>query len=336
MTIIQALVQLKTDILKWCTTNFNAKLNKNLGADHSSEFLVTDTNGEVTTVRLTANKAELDYVAGVTSSIQTQLNNKASDFSIQLYNGTGGNPKPVKFATFNYSSCDSENGIAAKISMVSGHGNGTSYVFLQDVIINVNYAGTVTVDNFKHYGAESPTYDGIIRHYGDIFWVNDTTNKVVDFYCLMGQYSRINMTPWKRLTYSSGGTVTQYTSCTVYSSGAKEWATNSNIVLAKDLPTKTSQLTNNSDFTTNSYVDSKLNSIYSKSEVDSKLSSKASASHNQAASTITAGTFAGQVVANASGQTPGTSLLRNSKLVPMSSSANPNPTVNGEICWQYK
>lgn len=54
--------------------------------------------------------------------------------------------------------------------------------------------------------------------------------------------------------------------------------------------------------------------------------------HNQAASTITAGTFAGQVAANISGQTPGTSLLRNSKLV----SADTNPTVNGEICWTYK
>lgn len=50
------------------------------------------------------------------------------------------------------------------------------------------------------------------------------------------------------------------------------------------------------------------------------------------ASDIEAGTFAGQVVANASGQTAGTSLLRNSKLV----SADTNPTVNGEICWTYK
>ena len=55
-------------------------------------------------------------------------------------------------------------------------------------------------------------------------------------------------------------------------------------------------------------------------------------SHNQSAGTITAGTFAGQVVANSSGQTYSTSLLRNSKLV----SADTNPTVNGEICWTYK
>ena len=53
--------------------------------------------------------------------------------------------------------------------------------------------------------------------------------------------------------------------------------------------------------------------------------------HTHAASKVSAGTFAGQVVANASGQTPGTMLLRNSKLV----SAEETPTVNGEICWVY-
>lgn len=37
------------------------------------------------------------------------------------------------------------------------------------------------------------------------------------------------------------------------------------------------------------------------------------ASHNQAASTITAGTFAGQVVAQSGSQDPGTALIRNIK-----------------------
>lgn len=58
----------------------------------------------------------------------------------------------------------------------------------------------------------------------------------------------------------------------------------------------------------------------------------AASSHNQAADTITAGTFAGQVAANSSAQTPDTSLLRNSRLV----SADTAPTVNGEICWKYE
>ena len=63
----------------------------------------------------------------------------------------------------------------------------------------------------------------------------------------------------------------------------------------------------------------------------STASGKANASHTQAASTITAGTFAGQVVAKSNAQTPGTSLLRNSKLV----SADTNPSNDGEINWTY-
>lgn len=166
---------------------------------------------------------------------KTELNKKANDFSIEIYNGTSGNPKPVRFASFNYSTCNSENGIAAKISMVSGHGNGSSYAFLQDAIIKVTHTGGVEVDNFKYYGASAGTYDDANRQYGDIFWLVDTTNKIVDFYVLMGQYARLYQTPWKRLTYSTGGTVTQHTSCTVYSSGEKAWANNSEIALVSDL-----------------------------------------------------------------------------------------------------
>ena len=46
---------------------------------------------------------------------------------------------------------------------------------------------------------------------------------------------------------------------------------------------------------------------------------------------VGAGTFAGQVVANSTSQTPATMLLRNSKLV----TTETNPSNNGEIVWQY-
>lgn len=168
---------------------------------------------------------------------------KANDYSIELYNGNGG-VNPVKFMSVNYSTCNSENGVAVKVGMVCGHGNGSSYAFLQDAIFKVGYDGTVSVDNFKYYGAAA-TYDGS-RQYGDIFWVIDTTNKIVDFYCVMGQYSRLNMIPYKRVTYSSGGVITQYTTATVYSSGTKVWGNNSEIALMSDIPavpTKTEQWT---------------------------------------------------------------------------------------------
>ena len=168
--------------------------------------------------------------------VASELSKKMGDYCIELYNGTGGNPKPVRFASFNYSTCTSEEGIAAKIGIVSGHGNGSSYAFLEDAIIKVNYQGAVSVDNFKYYGASTGTYDGAERQYGDIFWLVDSTNKIIDFYVLMGQYARMNQTPWKRLTYSSKGTVTQHTSCTVYSSGTKNWANNSEIATKSDIP----------------------------------------------------------------------------------------------------
>lgn len=62
------------------------------------------------------------------------------------------------------------------------------------------------------------------------------------------------------------------------------------------------------------------------------LSAKADSSHTQVASTITAGTFAGEVIANAEAQTPAISLLRNSKLV----AAETNPENEGEIIWIYQ
>ena len=65
--------------------------------------------------------------------------------------------------------------------------------------------------------------------------------------------------------------------------------------------------------------------------VSLKTSSFTPAAHNQAASTVTAGTFTGQVAANSAGQTPGTMVLRNSKLA----AASEDPTVNGEIVWVY-
>lgn len=54
--------------------------------------------------------------------------------------------------------------------------------------------------------------------------------------------------------------------------------------------------------------------------------------HTQAASSVSAGTFAGAVVAPRSSQTYSTYMLRNSRLA----SSDTNPSYNGEICWTYE
>lgn len=209
----------------------------NNGTDNSKNTsLYTDIDGVFKIVN-SSSSVERPTYNGKEMALMSDINKKVDDYSIELYNGVPGNPNPVRFATVDYSTCNSEEGVSAKISMVSGHGNGVSYVFLQDVIINVSFDGTVTVDNFKYYG-ESVSYDGLALQYGDIFWVADRTNKLVDLYCLMGQFARVNMTPWKRLTYSSKGSITQYTSATSYSSGTKDWANNSEIALASEVQEK--------------------------------------------------------------------------------------------------
>lgn len=53
-------------------------------------------------------------------------------------------------------------------------------------------------------------------------------------------------------------------------------------------------------------------------------------SHTHNASQISAGTFAGQVVANASGQSSSSYVVRNTKI----SATAESPTVAGQICWK--
>lgn len=147
-----------------------------------------------------------------------------ADCTIGLYNGQGGNPGACKFCTVNYSACDSNNGVLVKITMMAGHGNGTSYNHYQDAIISVGYTGTVSVNIFRYYAA-SVTYESTTHYYGDIFYTIDTTNKVVTFYDLMGQYSYLNQAPYKKMNGSSKGTVTQFNGTAVhYSSGTKTYA----------------------------------------------------------------------------------------------------------------
>lgn len=77
MTILEALKQLRDDLKLWCTNNLNKKLNKNLTADEGGKFLVTDEYGEITTTDIAAAVDELNYISGVRSNIQEQLDNKS-------------------------------------------------------------------------------------------------------------------------------------------------------------------------------------------------------------------------------------------------------------------
>lgn len=165
------------------------------------------------------------------------LAKKMDNFSISIGSTNGGNPRQVKFMSINYTTATSEAGVSIKLSMVSGHGNGSSYRFLQDAILGVTYTGVVSVDVYKYYNASVGTFDGAARNYGDVFYVKDETNKIVDFYILLGQYSTVRVTPYFRLNSSTGGVITQLSGTpTYYSSGTKVYGNNSLYAKKSDIP----------------------------------------------------------------------------------------------------
>ena len=165
------------------------------------------------------------------------LAKKMDNFSISIGLTNGGNPRQVKFMSINYTTATSDAGVSIKLSMASGHGNGSSYRFLQDTILGVTYTGVVSVDVYKYYNASVGTFDGAARNYGDIFYVKDETNKIVDFYVLLGQYSTVKLTPYFRLNSSTGGVITQLSGTpTYYSSGTKVYGNNSLYAKKSDIP----------------------------------------------------------------------------------------------------
>lgn len=207
------------------------KNGSEIGRFSANQSTDTDINIVVPTK---TSELENDSNFVTSNTLSTELSKKVNDMTIGIYNGTAGNPKPVKILSIDYTNCDSENGVFVKISMVSGHGNGVSYAFLQDSFFNVDYNGNVSVQSYKYFGANI-TYNGVARQYGDIFWVNDTTNKIVDFYILMGQYATVYSSPYKRLNASTKGVIDQGTTLSIYSSGTQSWANQSDIARLQDI-----------------------------------------------------------------------------------------------------
>ena len=159
--------------------------------------------------------------------VTAALNGKLADYNLDTRPPWTAGDHPMNFLTVDYTNDNSENASFFKIGMICSHGNGNAYRYFQDVIINVQYTGAVSVDIYRYFGTNIPsgTYAG--HQYGDIFWTIDTSAKKVYFYILNGQYTRLKSTPYKFLGNNDLGVITQITGYTTdYSSGAiGGWAT---------------------------------------------------------------------------------------------------------------
>ena len=163
--------------------------------------------------------------------ITSALNGKLDGFTLRFAGNWSGGVHAVNFVTIDYSTCNSENGVFIKFSMVNSHGNGQAGRFLQDVVLNVKYTGEVAGTLYRYFAVPidqaSSEYYGS-HYYGDVFWVNDTTNKIVRFYVLMHQFSYTSQSPYFRLNASTKGIITQSTGgagASEYSSGTRVWTT---------------------------------------------------------------------------------------------------------------
>ena len=234
------------------TTTVNGKADtsaiptKTSQLTNDSNFATTsqipDTSGFVPNTRTINSKA-------LSSNIT--LNNKdvgaLPDYTITISHQSAGNPRIVKFVSVNYAS----KATCFKMGAMTCHDNGVSYQFLTDMLIAVTTSGVVTANIYKFAQTSIGNVDGVARYTGDVFYVNDTTNKIVDFYILCGQWSVSQFTPVTKVGSTTIAYVTQYSgNANYYSSGDKVWVNGCGTTYARlsDIPTKTSQLTNDSGF----------------------------------------------------------------------------------------
>lgn len=142
------------------------------------------------------------------------------DYTLTISHQTAGNPRMVKFVSVNYAS----KATCFKMGAMTCHDNGSSYQFLTDMLIAVTTGGVVTANIYKFTQTSIGSVDGVARYTGDVFYVNDTTNKIVDFYILCGQYSASQFTPVTKVGSTTIAYVTQYSgNANYYSSGDKVW-----------------------------------------------------------------------------------------------------------------
>ena len=198
-------------------------------------------NDATLTVQLNGSNVQTftaNQSTNATANIQALPN-----YSLSIGNTNGGNPRQVLFCSVNYTNFDSNSGAYFKLGAMSGHGNGSAYTFVEDIFINVNYQGTVTCQVYK-YVQQTVTLDSVTRNYGDVFYTIDTTNKIVYFYILLGQYSSAQFTPATKIgaakAVTSANGIIQYSGTpTYYSSGEKVWATgdSATYVRSSDLAT---------------------------------------------------------------------------------------------------
>lgn len=202
------------------TNTFNLPGNVSSFTNDAGYITSSALSSYVPTSRTINSKALSSNITLVASDV-----NALPSYSLNISTGQG-NPREVKFVRVNYSTFDGNNAAYFRIGAMCSHGNGSSYTFLEDIIIGVSATPAVTCTIYKQVQNTSTyTVDNHTVYFGDVYWIVNTTDKYVDFYIIAGQYATINFTPFMKIgaTVSDTSKIVQYTSANYYSSGTRVW-----------------------------------------------------------------------------------------------------------------
>lgn len=229
----------------------------------TSSTWVTSVNWSSWSVTLTADNISDSSTTKkfTTAAQQTAWSAKMPWFSLNISHATAGNPRETKFITINYWNMTQYGAAYFKLSATSCHPDWSGYNYLVDIIIWCTYKWVVTAKVLKYVHSSvdqySPGYAWWGKYFGDVFYVKDTENQKVYFYILWWQYTSSDFTPATKIGNTSLTNVTQHT----WSASYYDWDWTDRVfidwdstlyALMTDIPTKTSQLTNDSWFITSS------------------------------------------------------------------------------------
>lgn len=352
MTILGALKRVRDDIRTWCTNNFNMKLNKNLGSVNSGKFLFTDTNGEIIPKAITATAQDDDVIvlngASEGNEITYTATHAASGVTPGTYKSVTVNSQghitagtnPTTLAGYGITDAVTQTALNALSQTVDTKANKSDVARTVSVGISQNSTTYAKISDFGSWGDGVWYQKGfsmlITSRAGELVWVSvssDDSNTNAKAIRLLNTYTKIT-----NLYYSVSESA-------IYVK-AYAWCNNISAQIISNIngdyvPTVTHVSNLASDAVEINIVEfgatreglavgdmstplilggSAARPTYNSSNV-ALLSDvpttptdigAAAVAHSQAASTISAGTFAGQVKANASAvQTIETAQLRN-------------------------
>ena len=196
-------------------------------------------------------------------SMDNAINWRMPWFSLNISHATAGNPREVKFVTVNYWNMTQYWAAYFKLSAMSCHPDWWWYNYMTDIYIGCTYKWVVKCDIIKYIQSSvdqyTPWYEWWWKYFWDVFYVVDTDAKKVYFYILWWQYTSSDFTPAVKIWSTSLTNVQQHSwTWTYYDTWTKVRANGcwSLVAIKSDIPSKTSQLTNDSWFITSSYHDS--------------------------------------------------------------------------------